>query len=48
MNFGPGDPLLAHTRDEHAPVSDIVRVHDTLRAFVLASIGDGADTHEEA
>ena len=36
MNFGPGDPLLAHTRDEHAPVSDIVRVHDTLRAFVLA------------
>ena len=48
MNFGPGDPLLAHTRDEHAPVSDIVRVHDTLRAFVLASIGDDADTHEEA
>lgn len=36
MNFGPGDPLLAHTRDEHTPVSDIVRVHDTLRAFVLA------------
>ena len=36
MNFGPGDPLLAHTRDEHAPVSDIVRVHDTLRAFLLA------------
>ena len=36
MNFGPGDPLLAHTRDEHAPVSDIVRVHETLRAFVLA------------
>ena len=36
MNFGPGDPLLAHTRDEHAPVSDIVRVHETLRAFLLA------------
>ena len=36
MNFGPGDPLLAHTRDEHTPVSDIVRVHDTLRAFLLA------------
>ena len=36
MNFGPGDPLLAHTRDEHSPVSDIVRVHRTLRAFVLA------------
>ena len=36
MNFGPGDPLLAHTRDEHTPVSYIVRVHDTLRAFLLA------------
>lgn len=36
MNFGPGDPLLAHTRDEHTPVSDIVKVYDTLRAFVLA------------
>ena len=36
MNFGPGDPLLAHTRDEHAPVSDIVRMHRTLRAFLLA------------
>ena len=36
MNFGPGDPLLAHTRDEHAPVSDIVRVHRTLCAFLLA------------
>ena len=47
MNFGPGDPLLAHTRDEHTPVSDIVRVHDTLRAFVLASVGDAADIHQE-
>ena len=47
MNFGPGDPLLAHTRDEHTPVSDIVRVHDTLRAFVLASVGTAADSHEE-
>ena len=48
MNFGPGDPLLAHTRDEHTPVSDIVRVRDTLRAFVLASVGTAADSHEEA
>ena len=36
MNFGPGDPLLAHTRDEHVPTSDILRVHETLREFVLA------------
>ena len=36
MNFGPGDPLLAHTRDEHVPTSDILRVHETLREFVFA------------
>ena len=48
MNFGPGDPLLAHTRDEHAPVSDIVKVHDTLRAFVLAQPAPTPEPHREA
>ena len=48
MNFGPGDPLLAHTRDEHTPVSDIVRVHDTLRAFVLAQPAPTPAPHREA
>ena len=48
MNFGPGDPLLAHTRDEHAPVSDIVKVHDTLRAFVLAQPAPTPAPHREA
>ena len=48
MNFGPGDPLLAHTRDEHTPVSDIVRVRDTLRAFVLAQPTPTPAPHREA
>ena len=48
MNFGPGDPLLAHTRDEHAPVSDIVKVHDTLRAFVLEQPAPTPAPHREA
>lgn len=48
MNFGPGDPLLAHTRDEHMPVSDIVKVHDTLRAFVLAQPAPTPAPHREA
>ena len=48
MNFGPGDPLLAHTRDEHAPVFDIVKVHDTLRAFVLAQPAPTPALHREA
>lgn len=48
MNFGPGDPLLAHTRDEHTPVSDIVKVYDTLRAFVLAQPAPTPAPHREA
>lgn len=48
MNFGPGDPLLAHTRDEHTPVSDIVKVHGTLRAFVLAQPAPTPAPHREA
>ena len=48
MNFGPGDPLLAHTRDEHTPVSDIVKVHDALHAFVLAQPAPTPAPHREA
>ena len=36
LNFGPGDPSLAHTRDEHVPVSQIesceARIREWLRA----------------
>ena len=48
MNFGPGNPLLAHTRDEHTPVSDIVKVYDTLRAFMLARPAPTPAPHREA
>ena len=29
-NFGPGDPLLAHTSDEHVSRGELDRVYDVL------------------
>jgi succinyl-diaminopimelate desuccinylase len=34
VNYGPGDPNLAHTRDEHVDVGTIVRCTDVLRTFL--------------
>ncbi|MGO3795685.1 MAG: succinyl-diaminopimelate desuccinylase [Pauljensenia sp.] len=34
LNYGPGDPLLAHTVDEHVPVDQITRCSDVLRRWL--------------
>ncbi|GAA4923252.1 succinyldiaminopimelate desuccinylase [Stackebrandtia albiflava] len=34
LNFGPGDPNLAHTRDEHVECARITACADTLRSYL--------------
>jgi succinyl-diaminopimelate desuccinylase len=34
LNYGPGDPNLAHTRDEHVDVRQITRAVDLMRGYV--------------
>jgi succinyl-diaminopimelate desuccinylase len=34
LNYGPGDPNLAHTREEHVDVGRITRSADVLRSFL--------------
>jgi succinyl-diaminopimelate desuccinylase len=34
LNFGPGDPALAHTRYEHVPLAQIESCHARLRAWL--------------
>jgi succinyl-diaminopimelate desuccinylase len=37
VNYGPGDPSLAHADDERVPVAQIVRCEQGLRAWLSAS-----------
>ncbi|WP_136518816.1 MULTISPECIES: succinyl-diaminopimelate desuccinylase [Cellulomonas] len=37
VNFGPGDPLLAHTQDEHCPVEQVVRSREALGAWLTGA-----------
>ena len=34
VNYGPGDPNLAHTRDERVPVDQITDAVTMLRAYL--------------
>lgn len=34
VNFGPGDPVLAHKQEEHVPVDHIVRCEEQLRTWL--------------
>ncbi len=36
VNFGPGDPALAHTQEENVPVGQITGCFDVLERFLLA------------
>lgn len=36
VNYGPGDPNLAHKRDEHVPVRQITEVAAVLRGYLTA------------
>ncbi|MFT4201687.1 succinyl-diaminopimelate desuccinylase [Gordonia sp. (in: high G+C Gram-positive bacteria)] len=37
VNFGPGDPSIAHMRDEHVPVEQIHGVHRVLRDYLTGT-----------
>ncbi|MBB5936759.1 succinyl-diaminopimelate desuccinylase [Streptomyces zagrosensis] len=36
VNYGPGDPKLAHTREEHVSVAAILEAEERLRAWLVA------------
>ena len=43
VNFGPGDPMLAHKQEEHVPVEQIERCESQLRAWLTGTTaGAGA------
>jgi succinyl-diaminopimelate desuccinylase len=39
VNFGPGDPMLAHKQEEHVPVAHIERCERQLRAWLTGEVG---------
>ncbi|MFS3129048.1 succinyl-diaminopimelate desuccinylase [Nocardioides sp. Bht2] len=47
VNFGPGDPILAHKQDEHVPVEQIIRCEQVLRSWLSESTPSGRSEGEE-
>jgi succinyl-diaminopimelate desuccinylase len=45
VNYGPGDPMLAHKQDEHVETAQIQRCEQQLRAWLL---GQSDDTEEHS
>ena len=43
VNLGPGDPGMAHKRDEHCPVGQITEVAATLRAYLTGASAAAAE-----
>ena len=35
LNFGPGDPSLAHTQGEYVPIADLHKCEDSLRRWLV-------------
>ena len=42
MNFGPGDPLLAHKEDERCPVDQITLAYRALQAWLTREVNAGS------
>jgi succinyl-diaminopimelate desuccinylase len=42
VNFGPGDPALAHRRDEHVAIASLAGAYDVLHRFVTTPMGEDA------
>jgi len=38
VNYGPGDPSLAHTREEYAPTSQVRSTYEVMRAWLVAPV----------
>ena len=36
VNYGPGDPMLAHTRDEYTPIAQVRAAEAGLRAWLTS------------
>ncbi|MEO6470657.1 MAG: succinyl-diaminopimelate desuccinylase [Aeromicrobium sp.] len=36
VNYGPGDPILAHKADEHVPIAQLIEIEEKLRTWLTA------------